>query len=195
MEQERNQIKSQQMVSFRLGNEEFGVDILKVREIVRLQPIAKVPQTSEYVEGVINLRGQVIPVIDIKKKLGLGDLTRDNQTRIIVFGVQEKIVGVLVDRVDKVLRVPEDQIEVPPEIGTAVIREFGYCWAIQSESDPQPHPSSRMSILSFNPARSQVIASMVSSDSASVVSSEDHQPQLYLSRGPMNVSNSSDGTS
>jgi purine-binding chemotaxis protein CheW len=113
-----------QVVSFRLGRESFGVDILKIREIVRIQKVAKVPQTPEYVEGMINLRGNVIPILNLRKRFGLEEVERDPQTRIIVFGVGEKTIGVVVDRVDKVLRLPLDQIELPPAVGGTRVREY-----------------------------------------------------------------------
>jgi purine-binding chemotaxis protein CheW len=111
------QVPARQVVSFSLDREEFGVDILKVQEIVKLQKIARVPQSPGFVEGVINLRGNVIPVIDLRKKFGLQPAGRCDQTRIIVFNIQDKMLGVLVDRVQKVLRIPEDQIDAPPDVG------------------------------------------------------------------------------
>jgi purine-binding chemotaxis protein CheW len=121
---ESNQVKTFQVVTFRLGMEAFGVDILKVREIVRIQKVAKVPQTPDYVEGMINLRGNVIPILNLRQRFGLGAAERDAQTRIIVFGIGEKTLGVVVDRVDKVLRLPLDQIEPPPEIGSSRVQEY-----------------------------------------------------------------------
>jgi len=116
--------QSRQMVSFRLGPEEFGVDILKVREIVRLQPVVKLPETPDFIEGIINLRGNVIPIIDLKKKLALGEVTRDNLTRIMVLSVEDNIMGVLVDRVEQVLRVAENEIQPPPDIGSGQIKNY-----------------------------------------------------------------------
>jgi purine-binding chemotaxis protein CheW len=116
--------KMQQLVSFTLANEEFGVDIIKVQEIMRVQEITKVPQMPDYVEGVINLRGNVIPIMDLRKKFGLEVKERDNQTRIIVVNVQNRIVGFIVDAVQQVLRLSEDQIEPPPEVGTSINREY-----------------------------------------------------------------------
>jgi len=113
-----------QWVCFKLGNEEFGVDILKVREIVRIQSITHVPQTPDTVAGVINLRGNVIPVIDLPKKLGLPESKRDDKARIIVFFVGEKLIGMIVDYVERVLRIREDQIEPPPDIGMGHLQEY-----------------------------------------------------------------------
>jgi purine-binding chemotaxis protein CheW len=118
------QAATRQVVSFSLDLEEFGVDILKVQEIVKLQKIARVPRSPDFVEGVINLRGNVIPVIDLRKKFGLSAVERTGQNRIIVFNLREKMVGVLVDRVEKVLRISEDQIEAPPDLGAGVNQAF-----------------------------------------------------------------------
>ena len=118
------QVPTRQVVSFSLDREEFGVDILKVQEIVKLKKIARVPQSPEFVEGVINLRGDVIPVIDLRKKFGLPPVEHCDQTRIIVFNIQDKMLGVLVDRVQKVLRIPEDQIDAPPDVGAGSRHAF-----------------------------------------------------------------------
>lgn len=124
MEDSKNNGKMHQMVSFKLGSEEFGVDILKVREIIKFQKITSVPQTPDFVEGVINLRGNVIPVIDLRKKFGMSTMEKDDQTRIIVVNVKEKTIGVVVDTVEQVLRLSEDQIELPPEIGNDNVKEY-----------------------------------------------------------------------
>ncbi|MBN2102894.1 purine-binding chemotaxis protein CheW [bacterium] len=113
-----------QWVCFKLGNEEFGVDILKVREIVRIQSITHVPQTPDTVAGVINLRGNVIPVIDLPKKLGLPESNRDDKARIIVFFVGDKLIGMIVDHVERVLRIRKEQIESPPDIGAGRIQDY-----------------------------------------------------------------------
>jgi purine-binding chemotaxis protein CheW len=119
-----SKVKTLQFVSFKLGREEFGVDILKVQEIVPLQPIARVPQTLESIAGVINLRGNVVPVIHLRKKLGLNEYEKDDKVRIIVFIVGGKFIGMLVDRVDRVLRLAENRIEKTPEVGAAKIQEY-----------------------------------------------------------------------
>ncbi|RMF56643.1 MAG: purine-binding chemotaxis protein CheW [Calditrichaeota bacterium] len=105
-----------QLVSFRLGGEEFGVDILAVQEIIRMQEITQVPNSPHYIEGVINLRGKVIPVINLRKRLGLGMKEYDKSTRIIVVEMQDKIVGFIVDSVSEVLRVPASALEPPPQM-------------------------------------------------------------------------------
>lgn len=113
-----------QWVCFKLGHEEFGVDILKVREIVRIQSITHVPQTPVTIAGVINLRGNVIPVIDLPKKLNLTASKLDDKARIIVFFVKDKLIGMIVDRVERVLKLRENQIESPPDLGMGKIQEY-----------------------------------------------------------------------
>lgn len=105
-----------QLVTFRLGNEEYSLDILKVQEIIRHMELTRVPRTPDFVDGVINLRGRVIPVIDLRKRFGLAADERTNETRIIVVDVNDAIVGFKVDAVSEVLRLPSDTVEPPPAV-------------------------------------------------------------------------------
>jgi purine-binding chemotaxis protein CheW len=110
-------------LTFKLGDEEYGVQILKVREIIGLMDITKVPQMPEYVKGVINLRGKVIPVIDLRSKFGLPSVEYTEQTCIIVIDVGG-MVGTIVDSVQEVADIAGDQIEPPPPLGNDVNNEF-----------------------------------------------------------------------
>jgi len=112
-----------QLVSFHVGNEEFGLEILKVQEIIRSQDLTRVPNLPEFVEGVINLRGSVIPVIGLRRCLGLDGRDKDQQTRIVVVEVNGNVLGFVVDSVSEVLRIPSDTVEPPPRIGR-VEREY-----------------------------------------------------------------------
>lgn len=103
-----------QLVTFRLGSEEFSMDILKVQEIIRHMDLTRVPRTPDFVDGVINLRGRVIPVIDLRKRFGMAADERTSETRIIVADVNNSIVGLKVDAVSEVLRLPSDTVEPPP---------------------------------------------------------------------------------
>ena len=98
-----------QLVTFSIGEEEFGVNILKVQEIIRTMEITKVPRAPEFVEGVINLRGKVIPIIDLRRRFGLAPKAHDKNTRIIVIEINNIIVGFVVDAVSEVLRIPADR--------------------------------------------------------------------------------------
>jgi purine-binding chemotaxis protein CheW len=105
-----------QLVSFFVGQEEFGADILIVEEIIRPMPITRVPNAPHFVEGVINLRGRVIPIIDLRKRLNSGSTENTRKTRFIVVDVDGKITGFIVDSVSQVLRVPKHTIEPAPSI-------------------------------------------------------------------------------
>jgi purine-binding chemotaxis protein CheW len=105
-----------QLVSFRLGNEEFAVEILRVQEINRMVEITHVPQVPHFVDGIINLRGKVIPVVDLRTKFGMETKDRDKNSRIVVCDVGGETVGMVVDAVSEVLRVPQSTVEAPPEI-------------------------------------------------------------------------------
>lgn len=113
-----------QLVSFNIGSEEFGVEILKVQEINRMVEITRVPQAPHYVEGVINLRGKVIPIIDLRKRFSLEVKEYDKNTRIVVVDINGNIMGMIVDAVSEVLRLSSSTIEPPPEIVTGVNAEY-----------------------------------------------------------------------
>lgn len=110
-------------LTFKLADEEYGVEILKVREINGLLGITAVPQMPGYMKGVINLRGTVIPVIDLRLKFGLAEAEYTEQTCIIVVDVGQEI-GIIVDTVSEVLDVPAADIEPPPTMGAAVDTSF-----------------------------------------------------------------------
>lgn len=112
-----------QLVSFHVGGEEFGLDILRVQEIIRVQQLTRVPNSPDFVDGVINLRGKVIPVIALRRRFGLEDRPHDKQTRIVVVEVRGTVLGFIVDSVSEVLRIPAETVEPPPRLGK-VEREY-----------------------------------------------------------------------
>ena len=112
-----------QLVSFHVGNEEFGLDILRVQEIIRVQQLTRVPNTPDCVDGVINLRGRIIPVVALRKRFGMEDIPHDKQTRIVVVEIQGTVLGFIVDSVSEVLRIPANTVEPPPRLGK-VTREY-----------------------------------------------------------------------
>lgn len=126
--EEQSTLNTKQYVTFSLAGELFGVEVTRTREILSLTPVTKVPQTPNYLLGVINLRGQVVPVVDMRLKLGLpaGEVTED--TCIIVVEVQVDdesiVVGARADAVREVLEIRADQIEPPPRLGTRLNTEF-----------------------------------------------------------------------
>lgn len=117
-----------QYLSFTLGSEVFGLPILSVQEIIGLMPVTRVPRTPDYVRGVINLRGKVIPVIDLRLKFGMKNEGDTPRTCIIVVQVkydsQTIVMGFIVDEVSEVLEIGAEQIEPPPAFGDAVAVEF-----------------------------------------------------------------------
>ncbi len=106
-----------QLVGFKINEEEFGVDILMVQEIIRSAPVTAVPNSPEFVEGVINLRGDIIPVIDLRKRLYLymGEGGGEGNW-ILILNIKERVIGFIVDRVTEVLKVEQDKVEPPPDI-------------------------------------------------------------------------------
>ncbi|MDI3478766.1 MAG: purine-binding chemotaxis protein CheW [Thermoanaerobacterium sp.] len=113
-----------QIVIFKLNDEEFCVDIMDVLEIIRMQTITKVPDVPSFVEGIINLRGTVIPIIDLKKRLKLKLTNYDDDTRIIIIKINEKSVGFIVDSVTEVLHVENDSIKEAPDIIAGIGKEY-----------------------------------------------------------------------
>jgi purine-binding chemotaxis protein CheW len=108
---ERKTSEEQQLVVFTLGNESYAVDINTVKEIIQLQPVTKLPGTPPSVEGIINLRGSVIPIIDLRKRFEMERIERNKETRIVVVTCANSSVGVIVDSVAQVLRIPRESIE------------------------------------------------------------------------------------
>jgi purine-binding chemotaxis protein CheW len=106
---------TEHLASFFLAREEYGVDVKQVQEIRRVAEITKVPRAPEFVRGVINLRGRILPVLDLKRRLGLGEVADSRASRIVVVRVKERLLGLLVDGASQVLKIPVSRIEPPPE--------------------------------------------------------------------------------
>ncbi len=111
-------------LTFELAKEQYGLEILKVREIIGIMSITSVPQTPEFVKGVINLRGKVIPVVDLRLKFGLEEIDQTEETCIIVVNVGNIEMGVVVDKVSEVLDIDGEEIEAAPEFGADVETGF-----------------------------------------------------------------------
>lgn len=113
----------QKLLTFSLASEDYGISILKVKEIIGMMEITPVPRTPEFIKGVINLRGKIIPVMDLRTKFGMTEQEYDERTCIIVVEVimkgAQKLIGVVVDMVSEVVTLPNEQIEPPPEYGTS----------------------------------------------------------------------------
>ncbi|SDM33744.1 chemotaxis protein CheW [Halarsenatibacter silvermanii] len=130
-EMEEKEAKNRkQFVTFKIGTENYGILIEQVKEIIRPKRITQVPNTEEYVIGVINLRGQIVPVLNIKKKLRLEqeveDSARDMQEedRIITVELEDSLIGIKVDEVNEVIWLGEDVIEPPPEVAGGIRQEY-----------------------------------------------------------------------
>ena len=113
-----------QLVSFNIGEEEFGLGIQSIQEINRMVEITRVPNSPEFVTGVINLRGKVIPIVDLRKRFGFPPKESDRNTRIIVVELGDMVVGFTVDAVSEVLRIPKNITEPPPPIVAGIGSEY-----------------------------------------------------------------------
>ncbi len=115
---------SMQIVSFRLAQEEYGIEITQVREIILMGEITHVPQTADYIKGLINLRSVVIPIVDLRLRFGLKQKDTTDETRIMVVNVSGKTIGIIIDAVSEVLRIAQDQISPPPATVAGLGREY-----------------------------------------------------------------------
>jgi purine-binding chemotaxis protein CheW len=116
--------EERQLVVFQLGAELYGVDIARVHEIIRLQSITRVPRAPSFVEGVINLRGKVIPVVDLRRRFGLPTGEHTRATRTVVVEIGDQVVGIIVDSVSEVLRVNTSTIEPPSPVVAGIDSEY-----------------------------------------------------------------------
>jgi purine-binding chemotaxis protein CheW len=119
-----------QLVVFSIGAEEFGVEIMNVQEIIRMTSITRIPQAPDYIKGIINLRGRIIVVINLNVVLGMQSKEQDENTRIVVAGIGDTVMGFIVDAVSEVIRLPEKNVEPAPaviadKIGTEYVMGVG----------------------------------------------------------------------
>lgn len=115
---------SSEFLTFVLGHEEYGVDILKVQEIRSYEGVTRLPEAPDYIKGVINLRGTIVPVLDLRLKLRLQEARYDAFTVMIVLNVEDRVVGIVVDSVSDVIALSADQIRPTPEFGANVDTRF-----------------------------------------------------------------------
>lgn len=114
----------QQIVSFRLADEEYGVDIMRAQEIIMMGQITRMPEVPDYVCGLINLRGHVIPIVDLRKRFHLPVKDNDDSTRIVVVNLQKRTLGMVVDAVTEVLRISVEEIEPPPSSVSGIDHDY-----------------------------------------------------------------------
>ncbi|MBC7197441.1 MAG: purine-binding chemotaxis protein CheW [Deferribacterales bacterium] len=109
-----------QFVGFKLGSEKYAIDIMVIEEILRKTEITPVPKAPDFIEGIVNIRGRVIPVVDLKKKLNLGTVNNSQTSRIIIANINNKKIGFLVDEVEEVLRIEKNLIEDAPALAVNI---------------------------------------------------------------------------
>lgn len=115
---------TEHLATFYLSNEEYGLPVRLVQEIIRVTEITQVPRAPDFIKGVINLRGRIIPVVDLRRKLKLGDVEIGRQSRIVVVKMDDRLIGLLVDGASQVLRVPVSSIEAAPEEVVEIEEQF-----------------------------------------------------------------------
>jgi len=116
--------KKDQVVNFRIGRESFGVPIDNVQEIVRVPEITVVPEMPSFVEGVINLRGKIVSIVDLSKRLKIEAAPRAKSSRVLIVEVDDKIIGLLVDSVNAILQIPQEAVEPTPDTVTPVGADY-----------------------------------------------------------------------
>jgi purine-binding chemotaxis protein CheW len=113
-----------QLVGFRLDNEDYAIAITKIQEIILMKPITRIPEVPAFIEGLINLRGSVIPIVNLRKRFGLPPRDVDDETRTIVVNIHDKTVGCIVDAVTQVMRISRDQIQPHPLSVLAISHQY-----------------------------------------------------------------------
>jgi len=119
-----NEIAGHEYLAFTLGSEEYGIDILKVQEIRGYETVTRIANAPEFIKGVINLRGIIIPVVDMRIKFNLGEPVYDQFTVVIILNINGRIVGMVVDSVSDVTTLTPEQVKPAPEMGTAFSSDY-----------------------------------------------------------------------
>ncbi|QOL50119.1 chemotaxis protein CheW [Massilia litorea] len=111
-------------LAFKLGNEEYGIKILKVQEIRGYESVTRIASAPEHVKGVVNLRGTIVPIVDMRIKFKLGEPTYNQFTVVIILNIQDRVVGMVVDSVSDVISLTADQIKPAPDLGGALTTDY-----------------------------------------------------------------------
>ena len=119
-----NDIAGREFLAFKLGKEEYGIDILKVQEIRGYEMVTRVANAPDFIKGVVNLRGIIVPIVDMRIKFRLGDPTYDQFTVVIILNIGGRVVGMVVDSVSDVTTLKQEQIKPAPEMGTALNSDY-----------------------------------------------------------------------
>ncbi|HEY0847090.1 MAG TPA: chemotaxis protein CheW [Noviherbaspirillum sp.] len=117
-------IAGQEYLAFKLGKEEYGIDILKVQEIRGYETVTRIANAPEFIKGVVNLRGIIVPIVDMRIKFHLGEPTYDQFTVVIILNIGGRVVGMVVDSVSDVITLSPEQIKPAPEMGTALNTDY-----------------------------------------------------------------------
>ncbi len=117
-------VKRSRFLSFFVNEEQYGIDISSIKEIIAIMEITDIPRTPDFIEGVVNLRGLIIPVVDVRSKFGLEKKEHDMNTAIIIYEIKGVGIGFIVDRVEDVLTIDNDELSKPPEFGSNINTEF-----------------------------------------------------------------------
>ncbi len=123
-EEEKGLEKTAQMVGFKIDNEFYGIDIIQVQEIIRMQEITMVPRTPPFIKGVVNLRGKVVPIISLRERFGINEVEHTKDTRIVIVRIDVGLIGIIVDAMAEVIRLPERLIEPTPPTATNIESEY-----------------------------------------------------------------------
>jgi purine-binding chemotaxis protein CheW len=123
-EQAGNDIAGREFLAFKLGKEEYGIDILKVQEIRGYEIVTRIANAPEFIKGVVNLRGIIVPIVDMRIKFRLGEPTYDQFTVVIILNVAGRVMGMVVDSVSDVITLSQEQIKPAPEMGTALNTDY-----------------------------------------------------------------------
>jgi len=115
---------TQQLINFMIGEEEFAIDLRYVREVIRCPEITRLPRSPDYVEGVIDLRGNIIPVIDLATRLGMPGSPFSSNTAVVIVETEVRLIGAIVDRINQVVRLAEDQITPPVRLAGGISEDF-----------------------------------------------------------------------
>jgi purine-binding chemotaxis protein CheW len=113
-----------ELLTFTLGEESYGIDILKVQEIRGYETVTRIANTPDFIKGVINLRGHIVPIVDLRIKLGLGEARYDKGTVVIILNVLKRVVGVVVDSVSDVITIPVSSVNPAPEFGSVLGTQY-----------------------------------------------------------------------
>lgn len=113
-----------ELLTFRLGEEEYGIDILSVQEIRRYEAVTRIANTPEFIKGVINMRGTIVPIVDLRIKFNLGDVTYDEFTVVVILNVANRVIGIVVDAVSDVIAIEPEALRPAPEFGAQLDTDY-----------------------------------------------------------------------